>query len=259
MFRLGIAQINNHFQYESNFASIVKAMRVHAQSGSDFVLFPECAVPGFNTGMRSIDLTGIISVVERVQEEARKLRLAIALPTPWPTVEGKYFNSVLIIGDDGKLKHRFDKIGLHTGEDRIFAPGVPQARVFEHRGFRMGVSICIEASHQPWAYFRKDDPMDCILWPGFWGVTPGVTWADSQEDCDQRVRQNLKYWRVPMVQATCASSPEAQHWPEKRFGGSLVLNSSGRALYSSKVGAEDYVVVDFDQDKCLAAISRVLT
>ncbi len=249
MLRVGIAQISNYFEYEANLRSILRALETHAKSGVDVVLFPECVVTGFNTKMLNIDKEGVLASVRAVQSAARIYGLTIALPTPWPREDGKFLNSVLIIDENGEIAHSFYKIGFQRGEDRAFVRGEPHGRSFEIKGYRIGVLICIEASHEPWSYLKKDDRADLILWPGFYGVTPGETWSDSRKDDDVKIRDNLNEWKVPLIQTTCASSEEAHLWPEKQFGGSLVINSTGHELFSARPLLEDMVLIEFENSQ----------
>lgn len=252
MIRIGLAQIENHFEYEANLRGILRAVELHARKGSELVLFPECATTGFNTGLKKIDWDGVQWALEEIRAAARKHQISLALPTPWKRDDGKFLNSVLIIDETGGIKQRFDKRGFQKGEERLFVPGDRQAREFEIKDARMGVLICIEASHEPWDYLDANQSYDCILWPGFYAVTPGVTWSDGSAPDDRKTRENCSSWRVPLLQATCASSPEADSWPDREFGGSVVLNFDGKEAASAHVGGEDHLQFDVDRGRVLA-------
>lgn len=255
MFRLGVAQIHNHFSYEANLDGIIEAMRLHAKRGTDLILLPECVVTGFNTGLHNMNRSQVEVSVSRIQKEARELKVGVVLPTPWPTESDKFLNAVFVIADDGRSHHQFSKVGLHIGEEKIFAPGQSQARTFDYRGLRIGLLICIEASHDPWTYLREGEPLDCILWPGFWGPRIGITWSDSQDPADLKIRKNAPIWGVPVIQSTCATSPESELWPDKMLGGSLVLDSTGKEIFRADTNCEAHFVVEFKARKIQTVVN----
>jgi len=244
--RLGIAQTNNSYDYNTNLSSILGAIDTHAKAGTDLVLFPECAVTGFNRGLLEINGDRVLDSVQAIQQRAKDAGLWLALPTPWAR-DGGFTNAVLVIDDQGALRHVFHKIGFQKGEDRLFLPGMPHHRTFEIKEHRVGVVICIESSHGAWDYLDRTDRPDVILWPGFYATQPGLTWSDSTSQDDLNVKANIDQWQVPVIQATCSSSPEAEHWPDKRFGGSLVLDSRGVAVFQARLSAEDCVSIEMEK------------
>lgn len=245
MLRIGIAQTNNSYNLEENLFSITRAIEIHANNSVDLVLFPECATTGYNRGLLQIDETKVNLAITRVRELARELGLSIALPSPWPRGDGKFYNSLLIIDSFGEIIHRFDKVGFQRGEEKLFVPGNPeQTRVFTHKGHRVGVLICIETANDSWSFLRPEDNCDVILWPGFYATKPEQTWANSDSPDDHQVKANLSAWNSSLIQATCASSPESQYWPDKVFGGSLVLNRLGQDVFVAKLGGEDMVAIN---------------
>jgi predicted amidohydrolase len=244
MLRIGIAQIHNHFLYERNLECIRRALETHSKNSTELVLFPECATTGYNTGMIKIDEAGVRASVEAIQGFAREYKIAVALPTPWPSDEGKFFNSLLLIDDEGKISHQFNKVGLQRGEEKLFTRGTPHSRSFEFKGHKIGIIICIESMDDAWTYLNQSDEADVVLWPGFYAPTPAITWSDFAGFEGRKLRENVEAWGVPVLQATCASSPEAHHWPDQQFGRSPVLNGQAREVYSAKIAAEDMVQVD---------------
>jgi predicted amidohydrolase len=133
--------------------------------------------------------------------------------------------------------------------------GEPHARVFEIKGAKIGVIICIETTHDPWSYLPENSGVEAILWPGFYAVTAPRTWSDEQSADTRKIRENLEHWRVPLLQVTCASSPEAEYWPDQQFGGSVVLDERGREAFSLAPGREELGIVEVEHGKILAARS----
>lgn len=245
MIRLGIAQTNNSYDFEDNLKSICRAIEVHSKAAVDLVLFPECATVGYNLNLLQIDQTKITVAVKQVQELAKRFNILVALPTPWPSGDGKFYNSLLVINGRGKIVFQLNKVGFQKGEDKLFVPGdINQPRVFQHKGHRVGFLICIETTNDAWSFLRPRDDCDVILWPGFYATKPEQTWATSDSQDDTKVKTNIGAWGCPLIQVTCASSPEAQYWPDKVFGGSLILDRHAQDIFVAKHGTEDMVAID---------------
>lgn len=255
MFRLGIAQTDNHYDYNLNLQSICRAMKIHSKHSVDLVLFPECVTTGYNLGLRAINESKLNKTVDTVTKLCKKLNLAVALPTPWPTGDGKFFNSLLIINEIGEIIHRFDKIGFQQGEEKLFVPGKNQSRSFLYKGYEIGVLICIEAENGAWDFLKQTTKHNMILWPGFYGMPHGTTWETADSEEYLKIKQNLKKWKTALIQTTCSSSPEFQHWPDKSFGGSAVLNSNGKNVFNAQRNSEDMLVIDFKFGEILNASS----
>ena len=255
MLRIGIAQTANHYEYDLNQQAIVRALEVHAKNAVDLVLFPECATTGYNRGLLTIDEPKLRAMIETIQAQARRLKIAVAVPTPWPRGDGKFFNSLMLISESGEIIQRLDKVGFQRGEDRLFVPGEPCSRAFNFKGTRVGVLICIEASNGAWSFLKPEDQCDVILWPGFYGNKPGQRWEHYESPDDLKIKANIGSWKSAMVQVTCASSPESQHWPDRVFGGSVVLDRMGKCVFTAKQSAEDMIAIDFKGGELLSARS----
>jgi len=199
------------------------------------------------------DKSKILAAVFKIQNFARDCKINVALPTPWANEKGVFFNSVLFISDRGEVVRSLHKIGLQKGEERLFVPSDSHKRVFEVKGHKIGVIICIETSHEPWAYLKKEENADLIFWPGFYAVTEeeaGLDWSASKSGSDQKVRDNLiNHWKVPLIHVNCSSSPEAQYWPGKLFGGSSARDHNGETIFLAKHGQEELAVLEFNDGK----------
>ena len=175
---------------------------------------------------------------------AKKYSVFIALPTPWPSPGGGYTNSVLIINSKGEIDQQFDKIGFQNGEDKLFVAGTPHSRTFEFKGHKLAVIICFEMEKDPTIYLNPNDSYDFIFWPGFYASENGETWDCPNTEADFKTKNNLEQLTTPTVRLTCASSPEASHWPTKKFGGSLVLDRNSANVFTAQSEQEELITIE---------------
>lgn len=252
MLKIGVAQSTNRFALQENLDAILRAIKKLSEAGADLILFPECALTGYHTGLLELDHAPAARALRRAQKSAARHSVALLLPVPLagPTLE-HHLNCALLIGADGKIQRKFTKRGLMRGEKRIFTPEpateLPDDRVIEIKGYRLGLLICIEAAHDPWAYLdREGTPMDAILWPGFWAWPKAFDWDAPflQEEHDEKTRANCRQWKTPLIQATFGDNPQAQMWPDKIFGGSLVIDSAGKCIHCAPLGREATFIVE---------------
>lgn len=240
-----------YYELEKNLEAISSSIRIHAANQVDLVLFPECAITGYNTGILKVDHCKILESVKVVQDLAKAHKIFVALSTPWPDGSGALHNSVLLVSSEGDIQEIFRKIGLQKGEEKLFTAGENHQRTFILNGYKVGIIMCVETSHEPWAYLKKSDAVDLIFWPGFYASAEEDLGKDSslsKSVSDQKVRDNhLNHWQVPLLLVNCASSPESHFWPGKLFGGSVVYGEQHAQVFRAKYSKEDFFVVEFKE------------
>lgn len=252
--RLGFAQTHNHYDYALNFQSIQQAIEAFAEKNVDLVLFPECATTGYNRGLLKIDSEKLLGLIDKIKDLAKKNSISIVLPTPMPSAEG-FTNSVLIIDSEGKIDKRFDKIGFQKGEDRLFVVGTPHSRTLEFKGHKLAVVICFEMEIDPTLYLHADEKYDLIFWPGFYATENGEAWEHPINESELKTKNSITRLKTPVVRLTCATSPEASHWPTKKFGGSLVLDKNCANIFTAELEKEDQFIIEL-KGRDIGAISR---
>lgn len=113
--------------------------RIHA----DVYVFPELFLSGYSydTGL---DFTAVDSALEHLRSVSGERDIAIVVGAPERSVEGTY-NCAYALASGGM--HRYRKIHLPSfgpfDEKSRFVRG-SDAVVFEHKGFRFGLSICYD-------------------------------------------------------------------------------------------------------------------
>src|SRR5215472_16916381 len=99
---IAAAQMIFHARIDQNVAWISDTSRGTAQSaGADVILFPECAVTGYNCDFTAIRPRDIDATLARIAEAARRSRCNVLVGSP--TFAGrKRFNSLLVFDRGGR-------------------------------------------------------------------------------------------------------------------------------------------------------------
>lgn len=113
-----------------------------ARAGSDVVLFPECALTGYNVDFGRFTGPELEAGLKAVAEAARTHRCYVLVGAP--TFAGrKRFNSMVVFDRQGRDRFRYHKIQLTPRDARFFAPGNSVA-FFRVDGVPCTAMICHE-------------------------------------------------------------------------------------------------------------------
>jgi len=93
-----------------------------AKGGSDVVLFPECALTGYNVDFRKLAPNEIEDGLNAVADAARMARCHVLIGSP-TFARGRRLNSLLVFDRRGQEKFRYHKIHLTPRDAKFFAPG----------------------------------------------------------------------------------------------------------------------------------------
>jgi predicted amidohydrolase len=108
--------------YEENLDLIRGFIDEAARAGSDVVLFPECAIIGYNVAFRQFTPGEIQHAINTVANAARTCRCNVLIGSP-TFRRGRWFNSLLLFDREGREKFRYHKIHLTPRDARFFTPG----------------------------------------------------------------------------------------------------------------------------------------
>ncbi len=97
---------------------IVKAARTNC----DAILFPECAVTGYNVDFNAIKKQETKSALEAIGDAARTNRCNVLVGSP-TFARGKRLNSLLVFDRRGRVTFRYSKIHLTVRDSESFSPG----------------------------------------------------------------------------------------------------------------------------------------
>ena len=140
--RVTAAQLQFHRSLPENIQVIRRSITEAARAGSDVVLFPECALTGYNVDFHRLARSDVKSGLKAVADAARTHRCHVLLGAP--TFAGKHlFNSLLVFDRQGREKFRYHKIHLTPRDAEFFTPGNSIA-FFRIEGVPCTAIICHE-------------------------------------------------------------------------------------------------------------------
>src|SRR5207249_4805454 len=120
--QIATAQLKFRRTLPENVELIRRLIAQAAREGSDVVLFPECALTGYNRDFHQLARGEIESGLNAVAEAARIARCHVLIGSP-TFARGRRFNSLLAFDRQGREKFRYYKIHLTPRDAEFFTPG----------------------------------------------------------------------------------------------------------------------------------------
>lgn len=236
MLKIGVTQIKNSGNIEENFNTIRKALNLFEDSDVDLILFPECSLSGFTGKLNGCTIDELSSYFTEVDKWSFENDKRVFLPSAI-VEDGKIFNSGFLFGDE--RPQRFYKLGLTDSEKTFFIlPEVENKKVFGIKGYKLALLICFEAEQATYEYFQKGD-VDIILWPGYWGWEKGEIWNEIKKDGEKnKIFQNMKKWKIPLIQSNFAFNDLADHRGAGPHGLSMFVNSDNTLFAQGDLDSE---------------------
>jgi predicted amidohydrolase len=139
---IAVAQMKFRAAMSDNVSWITQVIHSSARKGADAILFPECAVTGYNCDFTRISRSEVAAALEIIASEARAARCYVLVGSP--TFKGrKRFNSLIVFDARGHEVFRYSKIHLTARDTRFFTPGNTLA-FFRIAGVPCTALICHE-------------------------------------------------------------------------------------------------------------------
>ena len=120
--RVGAAQMKFRRSIAENVAWIHQTIESGSDTGVDIVLFPECAVTGYNCDFSRVSRADIKDALGSVAASARKFRCNVLVGAPTFS-RGRWFNSLVVFDRHGRETYRYHKIHLTPRDAKFFRPG----------------------------------------------------------------------------------------------------------------------------------------
>ncbi len=204
-----------------------------ARLGAEVAHFPEAALSGY-AGVNVMtwdgyDWPALRAATEQVQDLARRLGMWVIVGSAHPLSGGHLpHNCLYVIGPDGALVDRYDKL-FCTGQDlKHYTPGDYFA-VFEIRGVRCGLLICHDLRYPELyrEYYRRG--VRC-LFQSFYNASfdgPTIHTVIAQPTMQAHAANNYMWMSVPNACAPYQAWPSFFISPEGRVLGTLRRNQAG--------------------------------
>jgi 5-aminopentanamidase len=166
---------------ERNRALIERATAIAAELGAAWVISGELVVPGYRfqpvigTDWITSDPDGWL---HRLSELSASLGIVSMISHPERGDDGKLFNTLFVIGRDGRVLGRHQKLRPTPAAEDWSSPGRPAAPV-EVDGISVGLLICADVYPPEPALRLRDAGAQLLVssaawWPGRWG--PNGEW-----------------------------------------------------------------------------------
>ena len=139
---IAVAQMKFHAAISDNVSGLTQVIHSSAKKGADAILFPECAVTGYNCDFTRISRPEIGAALGIIAGEARAARCYVLVGSPTFTGR-KRFNSLVVFDPRGREIFRYSKIHLTPRDSRFFTPGNKLA-FFRLAGVPCTALICHE-------------------------------------------------------------------------------------------------------------------
>ncbi|MCT4352845.1 carbon-nitrogen hydrolase family protein [Streptomyces sp. Je 1-79] len=132
---------------DANVRTVADLIRRAGAEGARVVVLPELALTGYEPTLirntQAVHLAEDDERLEPVREACRAAGAAAVVNGPVLTADGRPGLTSLVIGPDGEILTRYDKIHLHGFENEVFAPGEADGR-FTLDGTRFALATCYD-------------------------------------------------------------------------------------------------------------------
>jgi predicted amidohydrolase len=136
------AQLRFRRTLPENLELVRRLIAEAARAGSDIVLFPECALTGYNVDFRSLARGEVETGLTAVAEAAKAHRCHVLIGSP-TYARGRCFNSLVVFDRQGQERFRYHKTHLTPRDAKFFTPGNAVA-FFRIEGVPCTAIICHE-------------------------------------------------------------------------------------------------------------------
>jgi len=120
--KVAAAQMKFRSNVSENVEWIRDAIRSAAKDGADAILFPECAITGYNRDFRSLSRAAVEAACADIASVAKSSRCHVLVGCP-TFQRGRCFNSLLVFDRRGREIFRYSKIHLTKRDAQFFSRG----------------------------------------------------------------------------------------------------------------------------------------
>lgn len=156
-----------------NLDMLAEGIRLAAQAGAKWIVTPETAVQGYffacERDTKPVDIPIQPSLtVKPLLKLAARLKVTVFLCCAERALTGKYYNSCLVIGSDGKELGRHRKKHAHGGTSEGWASKGTLLETFVCGDRTAGILICADSWYENNAVTLADKGAEIIVVPAAW-------------------------------------------------------------------------------------------
>lgn len=231
---------------EGNISNLVRALEKVAKEGVDYAVFPETAVSGY-LFTDSTELTPYLDTIPGKTTSAvlpllKQNNMYMSIGIAEKDLEtGIPYNSALLMGPEGIIGV-YRKIGLNSQDQKVFAPGNTDVKVFDTAIGRIGLLICYDDTYWQYARIAMLKGAQIIGWHSVSDrMMPGSSAAEMLGDHStvshvQHISALNGVWTVCATRSGIETNPISKKQLYYN-GGSSIWDPSGRKIVQSPVVA----------------------
>lgn len=251
--RTALAQINSTLaDFSENKARILKAVCEAAEQDIDLVIFPECAMFGYNPA----DLLERETLVDEQLKELKalhqslpkKIGVLVGAVTKNPSKRGRpYFNSVAFLqkGKPAKFFHKeLHPVGDIFDDGRYFEKGQIADNVLKFMGKKILVLICEDMWAWPDSKGRsnyRENPVAKLKGQKFdliVNMSASPFWKGKAKARHHVAAETVRALKAPLVYVNTVGALDEVIYD----GGSFVLDNKGKLTARAKYYSEDLLI-----------------
>lgn len=189
----------------ANMARLEDAVAMAAAYSCQLCVFPENYVTGYTLSREQVVRLAEPAdgpSVARAAKVAARHEVAIALPYPEAGADGRYYDSITVIGPDGQILTTYRKTHLYgAAERRNFAFGRELPPVIGINGIRVGVLNCYECEMPPLYQYLAEAGAQVVIGPtaadGHFQLADGTASTVPYQDATRHIiRAMASVWRL---------------------------------------------------------------
>jgi predicted amidohydrolase len=239
MVRVAVAQIETVLlDPQANLQKIDRWTQTAADRGADLVVFPECAITGYD--LSAEEASHVAESIpgprtKRLAELCAKRDILVVVGTLEEAGEGNLFNTALLMGPEGVLG-KYQKTHLpFLGVDRYLMQGSQISAPVKTPLGSLGLLICYD--------LRFPEPTRVLALAGAEIVLLPTAWPRAATLYpDFMARSRAAENRVYLVAADRVGRENKTHY----LGRSVMVGPDGETLAEASVDTEELLIADID-------------
>lgn len=254
MVKVSAIQMSMSEDKSSNIAKAKRLVRESAQNGAQIILLPElfeglyfCKDMDEKYFSWANPLKGN-TLIQEFSSLAKELEVVL-LVSYFEKAENEYFNSLVVIDNDGSVMDNYRKTHIPDGpgyeEKFYFKPGDSGFKVYETAHGKIGVGICWDQWFCETARALTLMGAEIIFYPTAIGSEPEIG-VDSKDHWQRVQMGHAATNTVPVVVANRYGEEKGESCTLNFYGSSFITDYTGRKIAEASRDKEEVLYAAFD-------------